>query len=56
MDNSTRTLATYLAGGLNRLAAQWDRKRALIRTPAALKQRNALVRGARAGALPPARG
>ena len=37
-------LASYLAGGLNRLAVEWDRKRALINTAAGLEQRNRFVR------------
>jgi len=34
----------YLQRKTNSLAAEWDRKRALIRTPAALEERNRFVR------------
>ena len=37
-------LAGYLVNRLNRLAAEWDNKRAEVRTPEALHQRNADVR------------
>lgn len=37
-------LNSYFAGGLNRLAAQWDEKRALLRTAADVQTRNTFVR------------
>jgi cephalosporin-C deacetylase-like acetyl esterase len=37
-------LLSYLAKKTNALAAEWDRKRAAIRTPAALEERNRFVR------------
>jgi cephalosporin-C deacetylase-like acetyl esterase len=37
-------LASYLVDRLNRLAAEWDEKRAAIRTPAALEERNREIR------------
>ena len=37
-------LLAYLAGRTNALAAEWDRKRAQITSPAALEQRNRFVR------------
>lgn len=37
-------LAAYMASRLNRLASDWDEKRAQIRTAAALEDRNRLVR------------
>jgi len=37
-------LVAYLSARINELAAEWDRKRALIRTPEALAERNAFVR------------
>jgi cephalosporin-C deacetylase-like acetyl esterase len=37
-------LDSYLAGGLNRLAGQWDKKRALLQTAADVKARNVFVR------------
>jgi hypothetical protein len=35
---------SYLASRINQLAAEWDRKRSLIRTPGALAERSAYVR------------
>ncbi len=37
-------LAAYLTGRLNRLAAEWDERRARLTTPAALEERNAFIR------------
>lgn len=37
-------IASYLVGRLNRLAADWDQKRAAIRTAAAMEQRNRAIR------------
>jgi cephalosporin-C deacetylase-like acetyl esterase len=37
-------LLAYLSGRTNRLAAEWDRKRARITTPAELEERNRFVR------------
>lgn len=37
-------LDSYFAGGLNRLADQWDKKRALLQSAADVKARNAFVR------------
>lgn len=37
-------LVSYLAGRLNRLAASWDDKRALLRTAAGVQERNRAVR------------
>ena len=37
-------LNSYLAGGLNRMAAEWDDKRALLHTAADVRTRNAFVR------------
>jgi hypothetical protein len=43
-DSMPDMLLAYLQNKTNALAAEWDRKRAQIRTPAALEERNRFVR------------